>query len=249
MRNVYFVAGLSALAASASATAGPSSSRNNRQIAQAPATPPAATPVAARNRAPTTAVVRSKAPVSALVSSTAPKGSSPSDGSLVAISGPCDSLTNGNSLGCSFSGNINTSTNGNASFLLAENAYNAAFDTDIDLNALFTADASQFMSLGGSFVDNLNGSYTFNLGSDVLLDYFAVKGGNGFTVYEYIGGADSTYTFSSSNLSHVTFFGSQNVTAVPEPSTWATLLVGFGAAGASLRRRRRRLSMTLARTA
>ena len=36
-------------------------------------------------------------------------------------------------------------------------------------------------------------------------------------------------------------YWSTGVAAVPEPGTWALMLVGFGAAGASLRRRRRSL--------
>jgi hypothetical protein len=39
------------------------------------------------------------------------------------------------------------------------------------------------------------------------------------------------------------------VTAVPEPGTWAMMLVGFGAVGASMRRRRRNNAGTLAQMA
>lgn len=41
----------------------------------------------------------------------------------------------------------------------------------------------------------------------------------------------------TSGLSEVQFFGNA-VTGVPEPSTWAMMLIGFGAVGASTRRRR-----------
>jgi hypothetical protein len=41
-------------------------------------------------------------------------------------------------------------------------------------------------------------------------------------------------------------FAARTVTAVPEPSTWATMLVGFGMVGAAARYRRRRTSAVIA---
>jgi hypothetical protein len=39
--------------------------------------------------------------------------------------------------------------------------------------------------------------------------------------------------------------GRQITTAVPEPGTWALMLVGFGAVGFSMRRRRRQANSIL----
>ncbi len=41
-------------------------------------------------------------------------------------------------------------------------------------------------------------------------------------------------------LNNITFSGKLDLPAVPEPATWAMLTLGFGLAGAALRRRRRR---------
>lgn len=153
------------------------------------------------------------------------------------IPGQCDSLTDGDGAGCSFTGNINTSMLGNNSYLQAQSAYNAAFDPNIALNPLFSVESSQFLVGGSQFIANGNGSFTFNLADNIDLDFFAIKGSNEFTLYEYIGGLDNSLTFTRENLSHVVFFG--NVAPpVPEPGTWAMMLLGFGAIGFVLRRRK-----------
>jgi len=41
-------------------------------------------------------------------------------------------------------------------------------------------------------------------------------------------------------------FDSSSVTAVPEPATWALMLIGFGAVGATLRRRRQKVTVSYA---
>lgn len=161
------------------------------------------------------------------------------------ISGQCDSLTNGNSAGCSFTGNINTNAGGNNSYLLAQNAYNAAFDPNITLNPLFSVESSQFVVGGSQFIANGNGSFTFNLADNIDLEFFAIKGSNEFTLYEYIGGLDNTLTFTRENLSHVVFFGN-TAPPVPEPGTWAMMLLGFGAIGFVMRRRKPAGTMPLA---
>lgn len=153
------------------------------------------------------------------------------------IDGQCDSLTDGDSDGCSFTGNINTNDNGNSSYLLAQGAYNTAFDPDIALTPLFDADASAFIVGGSQFINNGGGSFTFNLADNLDLQFFAIKGSNEFTLFEYVGGLDNTLTFERGNLSHVVFFGTA-APPVPEPGTWAMMLLGFGAIGFSLRRRK-----------
>ena len=167
------------------------------------------------------------------------------NGSTVAIvPGACDSLTDGDNLGCMFSGNINTSTSGNSSYLLAQDAYNAAFAPDITLTPLAELDGNGSAN-GISLTLNaaLNGG-TFMLAPGVDLLYYAVKAGNDFVLYQYNG----INTFSTADLtvgngqtpalSHIVFFG--NIAGgVPEPATWAMLLVGMAMVGGGVRRRQR----------
>jgi hypothetical protein len=265
MRNLLSAAALAAVAMSAPALA----ERQTSSRAKATATPtmqrakvatPAASSVATTQANSNSAVQLSSAqssasqavgagrrsranrdsaptpPAAMPIVSAAPSG----NGSSVAIvAGQCDSLTDGDGSGCSFTGNINTNTNGISSFLLAQNAYNAQFDPDIALTPLFDADASAFITGGTTFIDNGDGTFTFNLADSLTLDFFAIKGGNGFQLFEYTGGSDNSFTFASNNLSHAVFFGSGMAGVVPEPATWTMMILGFGLAGSSIRRRRR----------
>jgi hypothetical protein len=79
------------------------------------------------------------------------------------------------------------------------------------------------------------------------LEYYAVKAGNHFILYENtsggLGGAWSTAGLNSGkqslkNVSHLAFFGSAS--AVPEPATWAMMIGGFGMVGGSMRSARRK---------
>lgn len=176
--------------------------------------------------------------------------------STVAVSSPCDSLTDGDAQGCKFTGNINTNTTGNESYLNAQNAYNAwspgSGPNDITLTPLADLDPSHLS--GGGITITMNGTGnggTFTLAPGVKLDYFAVKSGNDFILYQYIGtnsfttdGLQSGRSTTAPGLSHIVFFGS--VGQVPEPATWGMMLIGFAAIGASVRRRRRRPAAQLA---
>jgi hypothetical protein len=78
-----------------------------------------------------------------------------------------------------------------------------------------------------------SGSFTLNFGNvnlaELTLDNFAVR-------YQAVTGPgvmDGSAT------------GRQITTAVPEPGTWALMLVGFGAVGFSMRRRRRQANSIL----
>jgi hypothetical protein len=79
--------------------------------------------------------------------------------------------------------------------------------------------------LGGSFYTTYN-------------DALATAGGFGVlrfsVVLDSYGGADKTFTIDAKGLSA----GGNVGGAVPEPAVWATMIVGFGLAGAALRRRR-----------
>jgi len=169
------------------------------------------------------------------------------NGSTVAIiPGSCDSLTDGDTLGCMFSGNIDTSTSGNSSYLLAQGAYNAAFDPDIMLSPLASFDSagtSNGIALTLNAAMN-GGSFTLAPGVDLL--YYAVKSGNNFFLYQFTGSTtfstDGLQMGNNTNppaLSHIIFFG-DIAGGVPEPATWAMLLLGLGMVGSSMRRRNKR---------
>jgi PEP-CTERM motif len=172
------------------------------------------------------------------------------NGATVAIvPGSCDALTDGDNLGCMFTGNIDTNTSGNSSYLLAQGAYNAAFDPDIMLSPLATFDStgtSNGISLTLNAAMN-GGSFTLAPGVDLL--YYAVKSGNNFFIYQFTGGTTFTTdglqmgnNIDPPTLSHIIFFG-DIAGGVPEPATWAMLLLGLGMVGSSMRRRRNNRSV------
>lgn len=169
----------------------------------------------------------------------------PANASSVVVAG-CDSVTDGDAAGCLFSGNINENpdpTNVN-SYKNAEAAYNAFLDPDITLNWLTSTDASNFDTFG-SITGAGGTSGTFDL-SGYNLEYYAVKYGNEFTLYEYLGtdGTGTWQTDGQHGVSHIAFFGTPGV--VPEPATWAMMIAGFGLTGAAIRRRKTRVAVTYA---
>ena len=170
----------------------------------------------------------------------------PASASTVVTSN-CDPVTDGDTAGCLFSGNINENpdpTNANG-YKNAEAAYNAWAVANgkptIVLNWITASDDVTPPSVFADFGTITGGgtsSGTFNLpGYDI--DYFAVKAGSEFVLYEFLGtgGSGNWSVASGKGLSHLAFFGTK--AAVPEPGTWAMMLLGFGAAGTALRRRKR----------
>ena len=164
--------------------------------------------------------------------------------STVVVAG-CDSVTDSDSMGCLFTGNINGNTNPtNAnSYLYAQDGYNAwAASTGnpaITLNFLSASDAANFSSFG-SITGGGGSSGTFSLPGQNI-DFFAVKAGDHFTLFENvpIGAEGNWATADGRDLSHIAFF-TRATPAVPEPGTWAMMLFGFGAMGVTVRSKRRR---------
>ncbi|MEO9468645.1 PEPxxWA-CTERM sorting domain-containing protein [Parasphingorhabdus sp.] len=165
------------------------------------------------------------------------------------IDGSCVSVTD--SAGCLFSGNINSNTTGGNSFLNAQNAYNLYNDThptadpDILLTVLAASDDTNFSSFG-SITGGGSSSGTWDLtGFDV--DFVAVKASNAFVLYQLSSPAsmgswdtfDIPFKNNPHNISHLVFFGTETVPAVPEPATWAFMIFGFGAIGGAMRRNRK----------
>lgn len=91
-------------------------------------------------------------------------------------------------------------------------------------------------------------SFLYDMGEgDPLLTYLTIKQAN--EDYALFYNADgfmdgTTYTFdldayfNAADFSHFTVYD-HNTPAVPEPATWAMMLMGFGATGFAMRRRRR----------
>lgn len=82
---------------------------------------------------------------------------------------------------------------------------------------------------------------TFTDGSSQVLNTpFATNGGGAFFGFTDFGKSISSVSFNATNdivsVDDVRFL---SVSAVPEPATWAMMLLGFGAMGVSMRRRRR----------
>lgn len=108
---------------------------------------------------------------------------------------------------------------------------------------------------GSEFTVSFNGtshvlSFLYGAGAgDPILHYITIKQANGYEIF-YNSAANgfasgTTYTFDldnyfgrqSDSFSHVTVWDSAG--GVPEPATWAMMLVGFGGIGMAMRRRRR----------
>jgi PEP-CTERM motif len=166
------------------------------------------------------------------------------------VSEACISVAN--TAGCKFSGNINGNTDPliDHSFKNAEAAYNLFNNThptanpDISLNFLGDTNAG----FPGTFTGAGTTSGTWNL-SGYLVDFFSVKAGNDFILYKLAvptsAGSWSTAGLTNrqgqrQDLSHLSFFGTQS--AVPEPATWAMMMLGFGLIGGAMRRRSFRLN-------
>jgi hypothetical protein len=93
------------------------------------------------------------------------------------------------------------------------------------------------------------------MAGDPELHYFSIKQANDYALFYdsdaiLAGGIDLDLYFPNNpGFSHITFFdrlpgggtGNNGGTggAVPEPSTWAMMLLGFGGMGVAMRRRRR----------
>ncbi len=133
------------------------------------------------------------------------------------------------------------------------------------VEATYNAQLPQVPTLDLNPTGFFSGSYTPNPGQDIksgmimanfLVSYFAVKGGNAFELYK-LATPSTQFSWNTNDipngggnapgLSHLLWIGYSAApppppppppTGVPEPATWAMMIIGFGAAGSMLRRRK-----------
>ena len=178
----------------------------------------------------------------------------PTDTPLVTFSGnPCGAAGGINSCVATQTGVINgTSTDPLASSLVAR--INTPGSTDISTLFNSTITGSEF---SWSITNNvLTFTYTAGAGDPVLHYLGLFQGGcpaggtnpcpNGtYDLFYDAGGFTSasinlSSLFLNQGLSHIDVFDTTTPGGVPEPGTWALMLLGFGAAGVAIRRSRRK---------
>lgn len=115
-------------------------------------------------------------------------------------------------------------------------------DGSNDISTLFPSiTGTEFSVTYTSATNQLSFTYTPGAG-DPVIHYFAINQAN-YTYLYYDAAPITSGTISLTGLypnnpgwSHITFFDT-GAPAVPEPTTWAMLIGGFGMMGAALRRR------------
>lgn len=179
--------------------------------------------------------------------------SAPATASSIVTSG-CTSVTS--AAGCLFSGNINgnDSASNKNGYVFAQNQYNffnnshTSAGPDIALNYLGDTDSGFPGSFSFDAGSTTSGSWDL---SGYLVDFFAVKAGDNFVLYELSTPASSGIWSTAGlvnnkgkmqGLSHIVFFGVQS--AVPEPATWGMMIAGFGVIGLAMRRRGARAAIS-----
>ena len=118
----------------------------------------------------------------------------------------------------------------------------------ITLNLIGKIDAPATSGAFGSItydMGNLTGTWSL---PGYLVDFISVKASNEFILIK-LATAASSGTWSTAGLcagrncnqptiSHIQFYGSEGGGVIPEPATWAMLIVGFGLVGSAMRRRK-----------
>lgn len=120
----------------------------------------------------------------------------------------------------------------------------------------FTADFSSQVNRVGFWLENhqnqtmavqlfngltLVGALPFSQTSSLTAEFRGLESATSFNRAVFTNTATSNGFFAIDNFT----FGSSAVAAVPEPATWAMMLIGFGGMGVALRRRRRTASSLL----
>ena len=115
----------------------------------------------------------------------------------------------------------------------------------IDVSTLFpTIDGSEFTTNYDSTTNTLSFTYTPGDG-DPTIHYIGLFQADTYDLFYDPNGITSgtfslnDYFANNPGWSHLDFFDTGGTRAVPEPATWAMMILGFGAVGFSLRRRRK----------
>ena len=83
------------------------------------------------------------------------------------------------------------------------------------------------------------GNFTFNTNTTQTMAFFGITSDTAFTSFTIHGLSNQT---GASNVFDNVRYGSAAAGAVPEPATWAMMIIGFGMVGASLRRRQAKVA-------
>ena len=125
---------------------------------------------------------------------------------------------------------------GDVTFALTDATFNLA---TFNLSPLTGNNANKATSVQVTYIPTFGGSpitYTLNTNGN---NFYGIYGSAGEQIQSITFGGYQPAGSGIADIRQVRLAGVQPLTgAVPEPSTWAMLLVGFGAIGASLRRRK-----------
>jgi len=143
--------------------------------------------------------------------------------------------------------------------LIYEAVYNGGYTVGTESNV--TANSFFYQNIAGAGVTNLNGGIllltleafgnTYN--GNAFISAFGVGNGNcpngAVNCANFSALADNLALTTTAGTRSVNFAASSVAGAVPEPGTWAMMLIGFGGIGGAMRRNRRRPANLIAQVA
>jgi len=123
--------------------------------------------------------------------------------------------------------------------LIWEGAYNGTYDNQNQKDVWYTSGASdKFYTSGGTGNGNDGVSLAQWAIDRAAWDVVGISVGQGSSVGAGYHAFADNVTLTTTGGTTTYNFEASAVAAVPEPATWAMLLIGFGGAGVALRRRR-----------